>query len=156
MPMNESIVIRLSDGLTKADLSSAEAFVSHLDVFIFRAASVKVDSELKHYARYSVSGASSIGLASKRSDFETGSNYYVYLVANSNLSSSVLEQVETIGDLYDTKQEDLNLYMSGLAADDAPKYFLMDAVAKDADAEYLFDSFAMVVECSARIFATES
>ena len=132
MPMNESIVINLSDGSTKADLSSAEAFVNHLDVFIFKAAAIKADSQLKHYSRYDVSGASSIGLIEKRSQFETGSNYYVYLVANSNLNPSILQTIETLGDLYDTKQEDLALYLSGLNATDAPKYFLMDAVAKDA------------------------
>jgi hypothetical protein len=132
VPMNESIVINLSDGSTKADLSSAEAFVNHLDVFIFKADAVKADSQLKSYSRYDVSGASSISLTERRSQFETGSNYYVYLVANSKLDKSLFETVETLGDLYDTKQEDLNLYLSGLNAADAPKYFLMDAVAKDA------------------------
>ena len=37
--MNERIVLDLSSGLTKAEHSSTEAFVNHIDVFIFEAVS---------------------------------------------------------------------------------------------------------------------
>ena len=37
--MNESITLDLSSGLTKADHTSTEAFVNHIDVFIFESVS---------------------------------------------------------------------------------------------------------------------
>ena len=37
--MNERIVLDLSSGLTKAEHSTTEAFLNHIDVFIFEAVS---------------------------------------------------------------------------------------------------------------------
>ena len=129
--MNESIVINLLGGITKAQQSSTEAFVNHIDVFIFEASSIKSESALVHYQRCDAIGVSSLNLSARRSDFAVGSNYYVYLVANSNIETSVLEATSTLGDLYDTRQADMDLYLTGLDATGAPKFFLMDGVATD-------------------------
>ena len=80
--MNENIVLELSSGLTKAKHTSTEAFVNHLDVFIFES-SAGIPTTGKHYGRYIVNNASSLTLDAKRSDFDQSKEYFVYLVANS-------------------------------------------------------------------------
>ena len=130
--MNESIILDLSSGLTKADdADQAEMFVSYLDVFIFKAASEKYDSQLAHYGRYSVNNSSSVTLTAKRSSFAEGQDYYVYLLANSNIPQEdfASETFTSLRHLIDKKQEDQNIHLSGLSASSAPQYFLMDAAA---------------------------
>ena len=131
VPMNESIVLDLSSGLTKADHTSTEAFVNHVDVFIFEAVS-GVPSTGKHYGRYVVNNASSLTLDAKRSDFDQAKKYFVYLVANSVVEESEFASYTEHNNLLNKIQEDRNLHISGLGIENAPKYFLMDAVAKDA------------------------
>ena len=132
MASNESIVLDISSGLTKAADTDVESFVSHLDVIIF-----DVDGTLpgnKVYSgRYNVNNASSVTLNAKRSSFPAGSRYYVYLIANSTLPDADFTAVTTYNDLVDKKQEDYDLHLTGLTVEGAPKYFLMDAVAEDAD-----------------------
>ena len=127
-PMNESIVLDLSSGLTKAADTDVESFVNHLDVFIFDVNGAEPGAEV-YYERYQVNNAASLVLNAKRSTFTAGQKYYVYLLANSNLSKSDFEAVESYNDLIDKKQEDYNLHLTGLTIDGAPSYFLMDAVA---------------------------
>ena len=127
-PMNESIVLDLSSGLTKAADTDVESFVNHLDVFIFDVNGTEPGAEV-YYERYQVNNVASLVLNAKRSTFTAGQKYYVYLLANSNLSKSDFEAVESYNDLIDKKQEDYNLHLTGLTIDGAPSYFLMDAVA---------------------------
>ena len=127
-PMNESIVLDLSSGLTKAADTDVESFVNHLDVFIFDVNGTEPGAEV-YYERYQVNNAASLVLNAKRSTFTAGQKYYVYLLANSNLPKSDFEAVESYNDLIDKKQEDYNLHLTGLTIDGAPSYFLMDAVA---------------------------
>ena len=87
VPMNESIVLDLSSGLTKADHNSTESFVNHIDVFIFEAVS-GTPAGGRHYGRYVVNNASSLTLDAKRSDFDQSKKYYVYLIANSVIEES--------------------------------------------------------------------
>ena len=69
VPMNENIVLDLSSGTTKAEQSSTEAFVNHIDVFIFESVS-GAPATGKHYGRYVVNNASSLTLDAKRSEFD--------------------------------------------------------------------------------------
>ena len=132
MQMNESIVLDLSSGLTKADHNSTEAFVNHIDVFIFEAVSgVPVNG--RHYGRYIVNNASSLTLDAKRSDFDEAKTYFVYLVANSTVEESEFAAYNAYNTLLNKIQEDRNLHLTGLDISSAPKYFLMDAVAKDTN-----------------------
>ena len=128
--MNENIVLDLSSGLTKADHSSTEAFVNHLDVFIFESVS-GVPASGKHYGRYIVNNASSLILDAKRSEFSQAKKYFVYLVANSTVEEQVFASYTDHNTLLNKIQEDRNLHLTGLNLSNAPKYFLMDAVAKD-------------------------
>lgn len=130
--MNESIVLDISSGVTKADHSSTEAFVNHIDVFIFEAVS-GAPSVGKHYGRYVVNNASSLTLDAKRSDFDPLRKYFVYLVANSTVGEAEFTGYTEYNTLLNRIQEDRNIHITGLDVDNAPKYFLMDAVAKDTD-----------------------
>lgn len=130
--MNESIVLDISSGLTKAADTDVESFVNHLDVIIFDVDGTTPGTKV-YSGRYSVNNATSVPLSVKRSSFAANQRFYVYLIANSTLPESDFAAIETYNDLVDKKQEDLNLHLSGLSVDGAPKYFLMDAVAVDAD-----------------------
>ena len=132
MLMNENIVLNLSSGLTKADHSSTEAFVNHIDIFIFESVS-GVPATGKHYGRYVVNNASSLTLEAKRSDFDQAKRYFVYLVSNTTVEEAELAAYTEYNTLLNRIQEDKNLHLSGLNLTSAPKYFLMDAVAKDAN-----------------------
>ena len=129
---NESIVLDISSGLTKAADTDVESFVSHLDVIIFDIDGT-VPGNKVYSGRYNVNNASSVTLNAKRSSFPAGSIYYVYLIANSTLPEADFTAVTTYNDLVDKKQEDYDLHLTGLTVEGAPKYFLMDAVAEDAD-----------------------
>lgn len=129
--VNEAIVLDLSSGLTKADHSSTESFVNHLDVFIFESVSAAPAGKV-YYGRYSVNNASSVVLNAKRSDFDQSKKYFVYLVANSTVEESEFASYASHNALLNKVQEDKNIHLSGLDIDAAPKYFLMDAVATDA------------------------
>lgn len=131
MPMNESIVLDLSSGITKAEDTSTESFVNHLDVFFFESDGT-MPAGIAYYGRHMVNNASEVVLTAKRSSFPVDKRYFVYLIANSSLSESEYASVTVFNDLIDKKQQDLNLHMSGLSIDEVPKYFLMDAVAADA------------------------
>ena len=129
---NESIVLDISSGLTKAADTDVESFVSHLDVIIFDVDGT-IPGNKVYSGRYDVNNASSVTLNAKRSSFPTGSRYYVFLIANSTLPEADFAAVTTYNDLVDKKQEDFDLHLTGLTVEGAPKYFLMDAVAEDTD-----------------------
>ena len=131
LPVNENIFLNLSSTLTKADQSSTEAFVDHLDVFIFASESDGPGKKV-YYGRYRVNNSSNLTLDAKRSSFDKDSKYNVFLIANSNISESDFAEMADYDSLVDKFQEDPFLHVSGLDASSAPKYFLMDAVAVDA------------------------
>ena len=133
--MNESIVLDLSSGLTKADHTSTESFVNHVDVFIFEEVS-GAPAAGRHYGRYIVNNASSLTLDARRSDFDQTRRYFVYLVANSVIEEAEFAKYTEHTALLNKIQEDRYLHLTGLDAANAPKYFLMDAVAKDAGGSF--------------------
>ena len=99
--MNESIVLDLSSGLTKAEDTSTESFVNHLDIFIFKAeasGSGYVQGEKVYYGRYSVNNASSVTLNTKRSSYSKDDRFYVYLVANTNRPQDYMSAVSNFND----------------------------------------------------------
>lgn len=133
--MNESIVLDLSSGLTKAEDTSTESFVNHLDIFIFKAeasGSGYVQGEKVYYGRYSVNNASSVTLNTKRSSYSKDERFYVYLVANTNRPQDYMSAVSNFNELQNVMQEDEYIHLTGLNVQNAPKYFLMDALAKDS------------------------
>lgn len=129
MPANESIILDLSSGLTKAEDTSVESYVNSIDVFIFDASANRPSDLVKHET-FTVNNASQVVLDAKRTEFGEGQEYFVYILANSSLDFSA---VRTFSDLNELKQKDEYLYLTGLDVPGAPRYFLMDAVAKDSD-----------------------
>lgn len=132
--MNESIVLNLSSGVTKTEDTPIESFVKHIDVFIFKAVpqgTGYVCGEKIHYGRYGVNNSGSVTLNARRSSFSVDDRFYVYLVANSTMSESELNAVETLNELQNKKQRDEYIHLTGLDMTNAPAYFLMDAVATD-------------------------
>ena len=132
LPVNENIFLNLSSTLTKAEQTSTEAYVDHLDVFIF-AAETDGPGKKVYYGRYRVNNSSNLTLDAKRSHFDKDARYHVFLIANSNIQETVFAEMTDYDALVDKFQEDASLHLSGLNATSAPKYFLMDAIAVDAD-----------------------
>lgn len=130
-PMNDGIILDLSSSPeTRASSTSTESFISHLDVFIFEESN-GLPSANVYYGRYEVNNRESVILDAKRSSFVENASYHVYIVANSNISVTNFEMVASYDDLRGMQQEDYNLHITGLAIENAPKYFLMDAKATD-------------------------
>ncbi len=126
---NESIVLTFDSGaMTKAEDTSVESYVNHVDVMIFAADQSKV-----HYERVSNNGAQTFVLQAERKSFAAKAGYYVYLVSNSSLEASAYEGLADIDALKRLVQSDNGVMFTGLA--NSPQYFLMDAVAYTADAE---------------------
>ena len=132
VPMNESIVLDLSAGQTKAAVqdSQTESFVNHIDVLIL-ADNAGFPSTVKHYGRYQVNNNSRLTLSAKRSDFEENTPYHVYLIANSSHKETEFAAIASYNDLVAKKQEDRLLHLTGLTVTDAPEYFLMDAAVRN-------------------------
>ena len=126
--VSESIVLDLSSGLTKADgfQNATEMYVDQLDVFIFDV-DYDVPGTLLVHETFKVNNASSVTLAAKRTEFVEDETYYVYLLANSTVDFSDVTEFDDL----ERKQTDELLHLTGLNVSGAPKYFLMDAVAKD-------------------------
>ena len=132
VPINEGIILNLSSNTqTRASSTSVESFVSHLDVFIFEDNSGSPNA-IAYYGRYEVNNRESVTLDAKRSSFDVSAMYHVYIVANSNINVADFESVASYEDLRGMQQEDYNLHITGLAIENAPKYFLMDAKATDS------------------------
>lgn len=137
VPVGGEIILDLSSGITKATVedTQAEAFVNHLDVFIF-SDNAGTPSSVEYYGRYTVNNASHITLGAKKSSFDENAPYHIFLIANSNISEADFRSIlDTDGydGLIGKKQEDALLHLTGLDVKDAPKYFLMDAALHDID-----------------------
>ena len=80
VPMNETIVIDLSSGVTKAvvdkDDTQAESYVNHIDVLVFQD-NAGSPSDLMHYGRYVVNDARQLTVNAQRSMFAANSPYHV-------------------------------------------------------------------------------
>lgn len=132
VPMNEEIVLDLSASATRAASTSNEEYVDHIDVFIFEEGTDGNPTGNARHERHQVNNSRQLTLNAKRSSFDKDTDYRVYLIANSNKSVADFTNI-AYGTLLTTKQEDLKVHLTGLAVDGAPKYFLMDAVAKDGN-----------------------
>lgn len=132
VPVNESIILNLSSGSsTRAADEDYESYINHLDVLIFEVGSDNKPAGRKYHEKFVVGNAASVTLSAKRSDFGSNVKYFVYLIANSSLNLSTIDNFSKLNDL---KQEDKLIYLSALNLQvDNPKYFLMDAVAKGTD-----------------------
>ena len=130
--MNEEIVLELSSSATRAADTNEESYVDYIDVFIFDSEDGAPTHKV-YYERHQVNNARQLSLNAKRSSFDKDGKYYVYLVANSNIEESEFNAITEYGELLNRKQEDPMVYLTGLAIENVPSYFLMDAVATDTN-----------------------
>ena len=134
LPINENIIIDLSASVTRAEDTSTESYVNHIDIFVFED-EAGAPAALAHYERQQLNNSRTLTLNANRSSFAADEAYYVYLVANSNIAEATFSALADYNALLNTKQEDPMVYLSGLDDENFPKYFLMDAVAMNAASE---------------------
>ena len=120
---NDDIVLTFDGAaMTKAADTEAEAYVSHVDVLIFD------ESEaMFHHERVGNSGRTTFTLAKRRSDFPAGTQFYVYLIANSSAEAQTMAALADVEDLKHLVQKDNEIMFANIG--EARHSFLMDAVA---------------------------
>ena len=132
VPVNESIILDLASAGTKSVADNeTESYINSLDVFIFKADENNAKGERVYYDRYEVNNSGSLTLNCKRSEFDPDDRFFVYLVANTSFSKEELASQTTYAALLNNRQKDEYIHHSGLTSANAPRYFLMDALATD-------------------------
>ena len=118
-----------TDTTTRATVenNNIESAVNHLDIFIFEDDGSTVPPKM-HYERVTTSSKRAV-LSKPRSSFNTDKRYWVYVLANSSISTAELTQIETLADLKKIQQYDERIHVTGLNIEGAPQSFLMDGVA---------------------------
>lgn len=137
---NETIVLDISSPgtLTKAAGdqiadTDVEARVDQIDVLVFNYASSAPGALVYHErVRYS---NSEVVLNAKRSSFAANTEYYVQVIANSNLSADVLANLADYDALRKLEQFDELVHITGTTINNAPVTFLMDGVAYTSASE---------------------
>lgn len=133
---DDAIVLDVSSAslpLTRADATGVEVAIEHIDVLIFKGTD---QSKVLHERVEDLpDGTGTFSLTAKRSDFGSGDEYWVYLVAN---SSHTVKEFEALADLNALKamtQSDRYLHLTGItniSGVQIPQSFLMDGVAYPA------------------------
>ena len=114
--------------------NNVESAVDHLDVFIFENDGSTVPPK-KHYERVTTSSERAV-LNTPRSSFAADKTYWVYVLANCSISSSLLAtDVTSLADLKKIQQNDSRIHITGLNIEGAPQRFLMDGVAYKGSTE---------------------
>ena len=118
-----------TQGTTRATIESSgvESAVNHLDIFIFENDGSTLPPMI-HYERVTTSSGRAV-LNKPRSAFDANKSYWVYLLANSTISSSEFAAIESLADLKQIQQYDERIHVTGLNVEGAPQSFLMDGVA---------------------------
>ena len=133
---DDAIVLDVSSAslpLTRAEATGVEVAIEHIDVLIFKGTD---QSKVLHERVEDLpDGTGKFSLTAKRSDFGSGDEYWVYLVAN---SSHTVKEFEALADLNALKamtQSDTYLHLTGIrniTSVTVPQSFLMDGVAYPA------------------------
>jgi len=130
-----SIKLQFSDGLLlsrAADDTEAERAIKHLDVFIFDEYHQNLIYErINNPATSGEDSEGTVTLKASLSDFANRSQNYVYVIANATATFTGTESWEN---LKAKIQEDLNIHMTGTGLPGMPTHFLMDGIAKNANA----------------------
>jgi hypothetical protein len=125
--MNDEIVLSFSSSATKAASVSHEAYIHHVDIIVYECDEYGTPGEWKHSERINLLGTSTALLSAKRSDFISGSKYYIQVVANSSKPAEFFNEIK-YAVLSNEKQEDPTVLFTGISGA-GPEYFLMDGVA---------------------------
>ena len=114
---------------TRASVESndIESAVNHLDIFIFEDDGSTVPPKM-HYERVTTASERAV-LNKPRSSFDPAKRYWVYVLANSTVSATEFDALESLADLKKIQQYDERIHVTGLNIEGAPQSFLMDGVA---------------------------
>ena len=114
---------------TRASVESndIESAVNHLDIFIFEDDGSTVPPKM-HYERVTTASERAV-LNKPRSSFDPTKRYWVYVLANSTVSATEFDKLESLADLKKIQQYDERIHVTGLNIEGAPQSFLMDGVA---------------------------
>ena len=110
------------------DLASkgAEAYVNHVDLFIF---GEREDGSATYHERFSYSSPAdpdTKAVGADKSQFVSGKEYEIYVIANSTASVESMASVTDVDVLKTLVQTDEFVYFTGLDQENVPKAFLMD------------------------------
>lgn len=107
-----------------------EYAISHLDVMIFNDAATDDSKSLFYHERISAAGPSGeVRLGLNINDIVIGAKYWVYVVANSTHDAETFANIGTVKSLFEMKQEDYNMHLTGTGLQNTPSRFLMDGAA---------------------------
>ena len=146
-PNNDYIQIRFApNGHTRGtiDDNECEAFMSHLDVVIYKVSNEGATYDGFYHERVNVSATPDGVTSIKRTkeDFELGATYKVYVIANSDVDPSVYYQSGNIiahDKFLKLDQTNRNIHLSGINFGNPnfeyPNMFLMDGIAYMGNAE---------------------
>ncbi|HJC79285.1 MAG TPA: hypothetical protein H9927_08155, partial [Candidatus Alistipes merdipullorum] len=133
---DDAIVLDVSSAslpLTRAEATGAEVAIEHIDVLIFGG----TNQSKVWYERVKnlPDETGKFSLTAKRSDFVSGDEYWVYLVANSTHTDSEFKALADLNALKAMTQSDTYLHLTGIGnitSVTVPQSFLMDGVAYPA------------------------
>ena len=147
-PNNDYIQIRFApNGHTRGTIedNECEAFMSHLDVVIYKVSNEGATYDGFYHERVNVSATPDGVTSIKRTkeDFDEGAEYKVYVIANSDVDPSVYYQSSGSIIAHDKflklDQTNRNIHLSGINFGNSnfeyPNMFLMDGIAYMDDAE---------------------
>ena len=133
---DDAIVLDVSSAslpLTRADATGVEVAIEHIDVLIFKGTD---QSKVLHERVEDLPDETGkFSLTAKRSDFVSGDEYWVYLVANSTHTDSEFKALADLNALKAMTQSDTYLHLTGIrniTSVTVPQSFLMDGVAYPA------------------------
>lgn len=133
---DDAIVLDVSSAslpLTRAEATGAEVAIEHIDVLIFSG----TDQNKVWHERVEnlPDETGKFSLTAKRSDFGSGDEYWVYLVANSTHTADEFKALADLNALKAMTQSDRYLHLTGItniSGVQIPQSFLMDGVAYPA------------------------
>lgn len=116
--------------------SATESAVKHLDIMIFEDADDDALKSLFYHQRSTTSSSNgSVRLGLDVEDIELGAKYWVYVVANSTLSSETFANIANVENLFDLEEQLFNYHLTGSGLQNTPSHFLMDGCAYMGSAE---------------------
>ena len=110
--------------------SEAESAVAHLDIMIFEDAEDDALKSLFYHQRSTTSSSGgSVRLGLDVEDIVLGAKYWVYVVANSSLTSETYANIGNVENLFDLEEQLFNSHLTASGLQNTPTHFLMDGCA---------------------------
>lgn len=132
-----TIVLNIAGGTLGAstratDIADTEReyAITHLDILFFNDGAMDEDKSLFYHERATAAGPEGqVALGIDIDDIAIGAKYWVYVVANSTLSSETFTSLESVESLKRLTEETYGLHLTGIDLQRVASHFLMDGVA---------------------------